>query len=180
MSSKVKWLLAAVLGVFSATANAEVGAYAGVLVGTPSVAYGSSSMAYKVFGGYKIREFPVKNAGVIDLAIQGEYINFGNSSFGTWSYSHNGLGVAAIGSWVIPEKWADWAQEKVAVIAKAGGARVASKHTTTFSSYTYNYTGLTYGVGAEYRFTPVLAARASVEFYPNGYDVIGIAGVFKF
>lgn len=167
--------LAVLMVGLSAPARSEVGGYAGVGLGLPSVSYGSSSLAYKVFGGYRVHEFNVSKAGSIQLAVQGEYIDFGQSTSIT-KWSHTGMGVAAVGTWVIPKKWAKWADEKVAVIAKVGGASVTAK--TSWTSYTY--TGLAQGIGAEYRMIPMLSVRAMVENYPNGYQVFGVSGVFSF
>ena len=178
MNINFKFVLVALLFGISSTANAEgVGGYIGAGFGVPSVAYGSSSLAFKMFGGYKVHQFPIPNAGAIDLAIQGEYVDFGNSSAGNSSWTNSTIGVAAIGSWIIPKKWAGWAEEKIAVIAKAGGA---STSTQSNSGNSYTYTGLTHGVGAEYRFMPMFAARLMIEQYPGAYTVHSISGMFRF
>ena len=181
-------IVVALLAVASAAAQAEtkkaaasssegLGAYIGAGVGIPSVTYGSSSLAFKLFGGARVHQFDIGKAGKLDLAIQGEYVNFGNSSaFGT-SWTQSAVAVAAVGSWVIPRKWAPWADEKVAILAKLGGSRVAysSNHGSSFTA-----TGLTHGVGADYSVTPQFSARAMVEYYPGSYNVYGVSGVFKF
>lgn len=171
----------------SASANAEprkaaansgnAGGYIGAGVGIPHVVYGKSSLAYKLFGGAKVHQFDIAKAGKLDLAVQGEYINFGNSSVGGASWEQSGFAVAAVGSWVIPRKWAGWAEEKVAVLVKVGGSRVAysSSHGNDYTS-----TGVTHGIGADYSVTPYFSARAMVEYYPGSYSVYGISGVFKF
>jgi hypothetical protein len=159
-------------------ANSElVGGYVGAGLGIPSVAYGSSGLAFKLFGGFKAHQFDISKAGKLDLAIQGEYVNFGNSSAMGTSWSQSAVALAGVGSWVIPRKWAAWADEKVAVLVKVGGSRVAysSNHGSSFTA-----TGVTHGIGAEYSFTPQFSARAMVEYYPGSYDVYGISGVFKF
>ncbi|MBI5891513.1 MAG: outer membrane beta-barrel protein [Nitrosomonadales bacterium] len=166
------------LAVASAAANAEVpGAYVGAGVGVPHVAYGSSGLAFKLFGGAKVHQFDISKAGKLDLAIQGEYINFGNSSARGASWKQSGFAVAGVGSWVIPRKWAAWADEKVAVLAKVGGSRVAYSSSLGPS---YTATGVTHGLGADYSFTPQFSARAMAEYYPGSYNVYGISGVFKF
>ncbi|MBU1426341.1 MAG: porin family protein [Gammaproteobacteria bacterium] len=171
-------VIAALLTVASAAANSEtLGAYVGAGVGIPHVAYGSSGLAFKLFGGYKVHQFDISKAGKLDLAVQGEYINFGNSSVNNTSWKQSGVAVAAVGSWVIPKKMAPWANEKVAVLAKVGGSRVAYS-SNPGSSYTA--TGVTHGIGADYSFTPQFSARAMVEYYPGSYNVYGISGVFKF
>lgn len=165
---------------FSASATAEnVGGYVGVGLGLPTVAYGSSSVAFKLFGGAKVHTFEIGQAGKLDLAIEGEYVNFGSSSSGGTSWTNSGFGVAGVGLWIIPKRWAPWAEEKVAIIAKAGGSRISnSSNNGYYNSYTY--TGLTTGVGAEYRFAPQAVVRAMVEYYPGAYNVIGISGILKF
>lgn len=176
----------AVLAVTSTVAQAETKtvatggtnpAYVGAGVGIPSVAYGSSSLAVKLFGGYKINQFDIKEAGKLDLAIQGEYIDFGSSSSLGASWTQSGVAVAAVASWVIPRKWAPWADEKVAVLVKAGGARVAYSSNNGFD---YTATGLTQGIGADYNFNSQFAARAMIEYFPGSYSVHGISGVFRF
>jgi len=176
---KIKpWIFTMLLGLPVGAGAEELGAYAGVGLGEPSVAYGSSNMAFRILGGYKIHEFPLKNAGVIELAIQGEYVDFGNSTFtAATTWTNTGMSLAGIGSWVIPKKWADWADEKLSVIVKVGGARVATKSNWGAS---FTYTGLTEGVGAEYRFTKPLGVRAMIENYPNGYQILGVSGIFHF
>jgi hypothetical protein len=176
------------LTVASAAANAEtrktagtnseaLGGYVGAGVGIPSVAYGSSGLAFKLFGGFKVHEFDISKAGKLGLAIQGEYVDFGNSSAMGTSWKQSAVALAGVGSWVIPRKWAAWADEKVAVLVKVGGSRVAysSNRGSDFTA-----TGVTHGVGADYSFTPQFAARAMVEYYPGSYNVYGISGVFKF
>lgn len=161
-----------------ATGGSEGGlAYIGAGVGIPSVAYGSSSLAVKLFGGYKINQFDINQAGKLDLAIQGEYIDFGNSSSLGASWTQSGVAVAAVASWVIPRKWAPWADEKVAVLVKAGGSRVAYSSNRGFD---YTATGLTQGIGADYNFNSQFAARAMIEYFPGSYSVHGISGVFRF
>lgn len=171
-------VVGALLAVVSAAANAETpGAYVGGGVGIPSVAYGSSSLAVKLFGGANVHQFDISKAGNLDLAIQGEYIDFGNSSTMGTSWKQSAVAVAAVGSWVIPRKWAAWADEKVAVLVKVGGSRVAysSNRGSDFTA-----TGVTHGIGADYNFTSQFAARAMVEYYPGSYNVYGISGVFRF
>jgi hypothetical protein len=175
------------LTVVSAAANAEtrktaansdgLGAYVGAGVGIPHVAYGSSGLAFKLFGGAKVHQFDISKAGKLDLAVQGEYINFGSSSVGNASWKQSGVAVAAVGSWVIPRKWAGWADEKVAVLVKVGGSRVAYSSNRGFD---YTSTGVTHGIGADYNFTSQFAARAMAEYYPGSYNIYGISGVFKF
>jgi len=179
MRSKAGMLLgmAVLLAGLPAVAGAkELGGYAGFGLGEPTVAYGSSSLAYKIFGGFKVHEFDIPKAGAIQLAVQGEYINFGKST-SIYSYTNNGLSVSAVGSWVIPEKWAGWANEKLAVIVKLGVGRVS---TNASYGYSATYTGVTEGIGAEYRVIPSVGVRAMIEYYPNGYEVIGVSGVFHF
>lgn len=171
-----KVVMVALLSGASVAANAGTDGYVGVGLGIPSVAYGSSSMAFKVFGGYKIQEFELTNAGKLDLAIQGEYVDFGNSSALGQTWTQSAVAVAAVASWVIPRKWAGWADEKFAVIAKLGGSQVS--YSSNWASFTD--TGLTEGVGAEYNFTPAFAARAMVEYYPGSYNIYGVSGMFRF
>ena len=171
-------VVVALLAVVSAAANAETpSAYVGGGVGIPSVAYGSSSLAVKLFGGANVHQFDISKAGKLDLAVQGEYIDFGSSSAMGTSWTQSAVAVAAVGSWIIPKKWAPWADEKVAILVKAGGSRVAYS-SNRGSSYTA--TGLTHGIGADYNFTSQFAARAMVEYYPGSYDVYGISGIFRF
>jgi len=162
----------------SATAGAEgLGAYVGAGVGVPVVAYGSSNLGHKVFGGAKVHEFPIKNAGAIELAIQGEYVDFGSSNYWFTSVSSTSMGVDAIGTWVIPKKWAGWADNKLAVVVKLGGNIVTEKWN---SGSSYTYTGLARGVGAEYRVIPAVGVRLMHEQYPSGYSLISASGVFHF
>ncbi len=175
-----KVVMIALLSGSSVAAYAGTDGYVGAGLGVPSVAYGSSSLAAKIFGGYKIHEFELGNAGSagkLDLAIQGEYVDFGNSSVGSTTWTQTGVAVAAVGSWVIPRKWAEWADEKFAVVAKLGGSQVSYSSNWGAS---YTDTGLTEGVGAEYNFTQAFTARAMVEYYPGSYNIYGISGMFRF
>ena len=76
------------------------------VLGVPSVAYGSSGLAVKLFGGSKVHQFDISKAGKLDLAIQGEYVDFGNSSAMGTSWKQSAVAVAGVGSWIIPRKWA--------------------------------------------------------------------------
>jgi hypothetical protein len=166
-----------VLSGISMMVNAEaLGGYVGGGLGIPSVAYGSSSLAYKVYGGYKVYTFDISKVGKLDLAVQGEYINFGSSSFVGNSWTQSGIAAAAVASWVIPRKWAGWADEKLAVLVKAGVGKVDYG----YSGFNNSSTGITQGVGAEYRFIPAASVRATVEYYPGSYNVFGVSGQFNF
>lgn len=167
----------AVLAGSSVAAYAATDGYVGAGVGIPSVAYGSSGLAVKVFGGYKVHEFAIGKAGKLDMAIQGEYVDFGNSSVGNENWTQSGVAIAAVGSWVIPRKWSEWSNEKLAVLVKLGGARVS--YSSNFAGG-FTATGVTEGVGADYNFTPTFAARAMVEYYPGSYNIYGISGMFRF
>lgn len=173
-----KFGFAILFASFSTIAVAEdVGAYVGAGAGVPVVAYGSSSLGFKIFGGGKVHEFPIKNAGSIELAIQGEYVNFGSSNYWISSISGNSMGVDAVGTWVIPRKWAGWADEKLGVVVKLGGSLVTEKWN---SGSTYTYAGLARGIGAEYRFISAVGVKLMHEQYPNGYSLISASGVFHF
>lgn len=166
------------LSVFSMMAEAEVlGGYVGGGLGVPSVAYGSSGLAYKLYGGYKVHAFDIAKAGKLELAAQGEYVNFGSSSFMGNSWTQSGIAAAAVASWVIPRKWAGWADEKLAVLVKAGVGKVDYANNAGLN---YTSTGLTQGVGAEYRIIPAASVRAMVEYYPGSYNVFGVSGQFNF
>jgi len=174
---KLLGLLMLLAGLPALAGAEELGGYVAVGVGVPSVVYGSSSLAYKVDAGFQVHEFPIPKAGSIKLAVQGEYINFGNSSSYIYSWSQSGMAATAVGRWLIPRNMAPWANEKVVVIAKLGGSTI-----TTSSNYgaSYTYTGLAQGIGAEYLLTNWAGVRAMVENYSGGFQVIGIAGVFHF
>jgi len=173
-----KSAFAVTFAVISTTAGAAgVGGYVGAGAGVPVVAYGTSNLGFKIFGGAKVHEFPIKNAGAIELAIQGEYVNFGSSNYWNTSISGYGMGVDAVGTWVIPRKWAGWAEEKLGVMVKLGGSVVTE---TWNSGNSYTYTGVARGIGAEYRFIPTVGARLMHEQYPNGYSLISASGVFHF
>ena len=170
--------MVALLYGISVSANAEeVGGYVGGGVGIPQVAYGSSSLGYKIFGGYKVHDFAIGTAGTLGLSIEGEYIDFGSSSWGGATWTQSGFAVSALGSWTLPRKWAGWADEKLAVLAKAGQARILNKSN---SGLNYTYTGVTEGIGAEYRLLPNFSVQAMDEYYPGTYNIIDVAGVFRF
>lgn len=170
-------LLVALSGLPALAGAAEPGGYVAAGVGIPSVAYGTSSLAFKIDAGYQVHEFDIGQAGALKLAVQGEYINFGDSTLSSNKWSQTGIGAAAVGRWLIPKKWAPWANEKVVVIAKLGGASIS-----TSSSYgnSYTYNGLAQGIGAEYLLAHWAGVRAMIENYPGAYQVHGIAGVFHF
>ncbi len=173
-------LVAALLLVhLSAAANAEgLGAYAGFGVGTPRVVLGSSDLGFKIFGGAKIQDFSISDGGKIDLAIQGEYVNFGKTTYLNTSRTGYALAIDAVANWVIPRKWVSWTDEKLAVIVKLGGAHVAESGNSLTSSSTTS--GLSKGLGVEYRFMPELGVSVMHEQYPAGYELLNIAGVFHF
>jgi hypothetical protein len=177
------WLSAAVLLASIPVAGAEgMGAYVGVGVGTETNLW-TTGNSFKVFGGAKVHEFPISpKAGSIQLAVQGEYVNFGKST--DWlgnSIKAYSVGVDAVGTWVIPRDMVAWTDEKLGVVVKLGGAHVVENWNWNFGgSTTYTYNGLSKGVGVEYRVIPMVGVSAMAEYYPNGYDVIGISGVFHF
>jgi len=179
--------VAVLLASLSATVNADVGGYAGVEVGTPvNVFTSSSGLAFKIFGGAKIHEFHISDKmGSIQLAIQGEYVNFGKFTNSWWGFGSDtgtasGIGVDAVGSWMTPVFGGD----KLGVIVKVGGAQVKEKWNTGGSLYplgaSFTYTGVSKGVAVEYRIIPALAVTAGSDWYPGGYGLLGISGVFHF
>lgn len=170
-------LLMVLAGLPALAGAQELGGYVGVGVGVPTVAYGTSSLAFKIDAGFQIHEFAIGKGGAIKLAVQGEYINFGDSTYFSNTWSQSGVAATAVGRWTIPRNWAPWADEKVVVIAKLGGATVSTS-SNFGGSYTYN--GLAQGIGAEYLFTNAFGVRAMIENYPGSYQVHGIAGVFHF
>lgn len=164
-------------GISATAGAADLGAYVGAGAGAPVVSYGSSSFGFKIFGGAKIHEFPIKNAGAIELAIQGEYVDFGSSKYAYTDISGSSVGVDAVGTWVIPRKWAGWAEEKLGVVVKLGGSVVTE---TWNSGNSYTYTGVAKGIGAEYRIIPAVGVKLMHEQYPGGYSLISASGVFHF
>ena len=68
---RVKTGMAMLLAVLPAMAAAEgIGGYVGAGLGVPAVAYGSSGLAVKIFGGYKVHEFAIPKAGAVQLAVR--------------------------------------------------------------------------------------------------------------
>lgn len=176
-------LAAAVLLASIPAAEAEgLGGYVGVGVGAETNLW-TTGNSFKVFGGAKIHEFPISpKAGSIQLAVQGEYVDFGSST--DWlgnSIKASSLGVDAVGTWVIPRDMVAWTDEKLGVVVKLGGAHVVEKWNYLFGgSATNTYNGVTKGVGVEYRIIPEVGVSAMAEYYPNGFDVIGVSGIFHF
>lgn len=176
MNFKSILVMIALLGALPAEAE-NLGGYAGAGLGVPAIS-STSGLAVKIFGGYKLHDFSIGKAGMLQLYIQGEYVDFGKTTVGTTSWADSGMAVAGVGAWVIPRKWAEWTDEKVAVIVKVGGSRVSSKSSNAVFSATY--TGMTQGAGAEYRLNNSAAARAMIEQYPNGNQLVTVTGVFSF
>lgn len=157
--------------------NAEgLGVYAGIGAGAPATILGTSSLGLKVYGGAKVHEFPISQAGSIDLAIQGEYVNFGKTNYSLYSVTSESIGVDVVGSWTIPRVWAGWADEKLSVIVKLGTSIVSENWSYGGTSTS---TGLAKGVGAEYRVLPAVGVNLMHEQFP-GYSLLSASGTYHF
>lgn len=170
---------ALLLAAFSSAYAAESGIYLGAGIGLSKLSHGSTSNpGLKYFWGFHVHDFPVqKLAGDIQFSVQAEYVNFGKSDWAGTTWNNSGVALAGMGKWVLPRKWGEWGDERFAVVAKLGLARIAPKSS---NGTTITYTGITQGTGAEYRFAPAASVRGMIEFYPNGYRLNSLAVMISF
>lgn len=139
------------------------GFYAGVTLGTgsanftapaatPVVTNLTNKPVYGVFGGYHYN----KNLAV-ELAYTGaSYFNTTTAAGTVFLSKQIVFAITAVGSYPINDAFA--------VFGKLGVARASSENNAVAEQNTTRI-GATYGVGAEYKFTPNIAARLSVDRY---------------
>lgn len=187
---KLGWGIAVLMAGLSTSASADAGGYAGVGLGKVMSITGSSGLAYKLYGGAQVHEFPISaKMGSIKLAIQGEYVNFGSYTNGFswagvgWSTTGkaSGFGVSALGSWLAPV----WGGDKLSVLVRVGGAQVKDTYTTTYSggwitSGSSTHVGVSRGIGAEYHIIPMLGVSLMYDSYPGSFSLTNVSGVFHF
>ena len=135
----------ATLGVGNANFTAPVGS--GVLVDNPK-----SKPVYGVVGGYRYN----KNLAV-ELAYTGaSYFNTTTAAGVKYLSKQIAFSVSAIGTYPINDAFS--------VFGKLGLARTSAENNAV-AEQNISRTGVVYGVGAEYKFTPNIAARLGVDRY---------------
>lgn len=126
--------------------NASFSSPAGVTVTQPS-----SKPLYGVFGGYRYNE---------NLAAEVGYtgISYFNTNVGAVQYlsKQKALYVAAVGTYPINDAFS--------VFGKLGVASASSENNAVAEQTTRRF-GPTAGIGAQYKFTPAIAVRLTVDAY---------------
>lgn len=162
-----KSLAVALLSAFAAPAFAGsvdlTGFYAGVTLGSGKASFSapagtavtvtepSNKPVYGVFGGYRYNE---------NLAAEVAYsgASYFNTTVGGVQYLSKqiALSVAAVGTYPINDSFS--------VYGKLGAAMASSENNAVAEQTTRRF-GPTAGIGAQYKFTPAIAMRLSVDAY---------------
>jgi OmpA-OmpF porin, OOP family len=128
-------------------------------IGGPTRTFDERDNGFKVFGGYRFLE---------NFAVEGQYARLGKSSIrysaptglrGTEKYEASSFSVAAVGLLPISDNFT--------LFAKAGpsfnNAKSTFSNTTLGASSKGNKLGLVAGIGASYKLTENISARAELE-----------------
>ncbi len=133
-------------GVTLGTGSANFTAPAGVVIDNPK-----SKPVYGVLGGYRYNK---------NLAVEAAYTgaSYFNTTVGAAKYLSKQIvfAVTAVGTYPVTDAFS--------VYGKLGVARASSENNAVAEQNTTRF-GATYGVGAEYKFTPNIAARFGVDRY---------------
>jgi OOP family OmpA-OmpF porin len=150
-----KNIIVATLGmaVLMTGANAAAAAYAGAAVGRSD-----GETIYKVMGGYELNQSWAVEASYIDLGKKTASYSIG---YATANAEASAYGVDVAGVFRLPIA-NDWN-----LLAKLGVAYIKADATASMSGYSTsastNSTGLLAGVGATYKLSERVLARAEVE-----------------
>lgn len=156
-------------------ADKEGTIHIGAKVGPSDV--NGSPIGFGVYGGYTIfGPDTFKNHAFfskVSIAVEGEYVNLGNSSSLGVSYNAATLGAVAAASYPINEQFS--------LIVKAGMASVTSKFSGCSWGCNASSTsiGVHAGAAGHFNITPKIGVRAGFDTYPN-YSMLSASGVFKF
>jgi len=180
-----KIAIAALLSIFVAAnaaaasegvADQEGTIHAGIKLGPSDVT--GSPIGFGVYGGYTLfGPNTFKNHAFfskLSIAVEGEYVNLGNSSSGGLSYNAATLGGVAAATYPINEKFS--------VIVKAGMASVTGKISGCGGGWcnaSSTSIGLHTAAAGHFNITPKIGLRAGYDSYPS-YRMISAGAVFKF
>ncbi len=174
---KVRILFVCLAGFFLgmptvAVAGAESGFYLGLGAGDSTVKsgdYSESDSGYKVFGGYNFGVIPL-----VDLAVEGSYVHFGNPTDNTTSVEVTGLNAFGL---------AGLSFGPFGIFAKAGLINWGMETTEGLVTNSESGTDPAYGVGARLAFGS-FSVRAEYELYDLDNDVdvdmVSISGIYTF
>lgn len=161
---------------YDGVADKEGTIYAGVKAGFTN--YVNSPMGIGIYGGYTILGPGTFNGNFfskISIAVEGEYVNLGKTSYLFGDYKADAMGVAAAATYPINRQFS--------ATAKAGVSRTTNKYTSAnnpFVNYNYSYIGLHGGIAGQFHLNDKIGFLAGYDFYPNGYDMMSISAMFKF
>ena len=174
---KVRILFVCLAGFFLgmptvAVAGAESGFYLGLGAGDSTVKsgdYSESDSGYKVFGGYNFGVIPL-----VDLAVEGSYVHFGNPSNTTASVEVTGFDAFGL---------AGLSFGPFGIFAKAGLINWGMETTEGLVTNSESGSDPAYGVGARLAFGS-FSVRAEYELYDLDNDVdvemVSISGIYTF
>lgn len=176
------FVIAALLSVVVATpASASDGkAYAGIRVGQSNLT--DNPLGFGILGGYTIAEPNTLKGNnflsKLKIAVEGEYINLGSSSYATGSVKASSIGVSLVAKYPFNDQFS--------ALASAGLARTTVETKINafgpFPGFSSSSTslGVHGGIAGEYNLTREFTLRGGYDFYPNSRDLISVAGIFNF
>jgi OOP family OmpA-OmpF porin len=173
-----KIAIAIMLSAFVAAPAVAADLYAGVKLGSVNYGYGNvtnnDQIGFGLLGGFAFNE---------NFAVEAEYTSLGGFDSPQGTIKGSSFGVSGIGS--VP------LNQQFSLFGKLGIASTSLKDSPKpgyVGVYTYNYSGLTVGVGGQYNVSPVVGIRVGFDWYKVGDSVSGtssanmmyVGGVFKF
>lgn len=141
--------------------------------------YVNSPMGFGIYGGYTVvgpntfKGNPFFSK--ISIAVEGEYVSLGSTSYTSGDYRADAMGVAAAATYPINRQFS--------ATAKAGLSRTTNKYTDKTNSvfnYSHSYFGLHGGIAGQYHLNQKIGFLAAFDFYPNGYDMTSVSAMYKF
>lgn len=176
---KNKGWIAAMLGAaamaMSAGALAQQGEtpwYAGASIGQGDLGIGDTTTAWKIFGGYQINrnfavEFGYTDLGDTDVASGVPGIPNVNLEATAWE-------LIGVGKFPVANQFS--------IYGLAGFARIEAEASVFGVSASDTSTELTYGIGAQYDFSPKVGLRAQLQWYDTDEtaDVMSVGVVVRF
>lgn len=159
-------------------ADAKGTIHVGVKAGPSNLT--TSPIGFGVYGGYtlfgpntfKNNDFFSK----VSFAVEGEYVDLGSVT----GYSASTMGAVAAATYPINDQFS--------AIAKAGVASVTHKFPSAYicgftictGTASVTTTGVHGGIAGQYNLTQKIGLRAGYDFYPDGFSMMSVSGVFKF
>ncbi|MEW6312941.1 MAG: porin family protein [Pseudomonadota bacterium] len=183
---KAKILAVAIAGMIAAplAMAADAGWYAGAGIGQTSTSGAgltkTSDTAFRLLGGYKYNQ---------NLAAEIEYVNLGSiqyQSLSLFDVKSSGFGIAAVGTLPLQNNFALYGRLGITSI-KSDVSPTAVIVATGEVVSSNTHTGMTYGIGGEYAFSPTAAVRFGYDNYKIDAKILSgdvgtwmLSGVFRF